>query len=1159
MSLLLCNLPGYGLTREITSRTEALAAEVENQLAAFADADVIHTLFKTGKFRVVAHRDAFPAAVKRIAGTNAVRFAAFWEQKADTVWIDASLRHNPGFKADVIATAAFAHRATGDDLLESYLEKQLTRLYGNFGEIYTNRGQYTDILDILFGVRFLRGARTADSPAWQNRLTWSVAVVMLEKLKDGKTMDIAQREAGRWHRSPVRKTLRQFGMGLTVPPELALLRLKDWADGKLKPQAARRPGTPNPFTRCGEPLFKVTERAVHGFPTLSDWFGAGDIPESELPSGLTPFAGPDDAQEYTDESDGIHFLPPQSHPLGSYDVRPAAVLRTTASAGWKRDAAGKLQAVLLKNSLESWGDTEVADGPVYPFIATERETPVVISGVEVADNLAEAYYSVSIGGKPLKPGDCYTVYAAGWSRQAPLLRAGVPLTCHLAFWALGDLPEAPGIRNPEMAVYRRCGVVKSIKNLGVLGGRRYSAVTVAWTNPGFKNVPVIMTSASASHLRKGDKIEPSGILVAGAFFHHTPVTAEEDRVRWLPPSRRDLEADGADETVPQLRRRWTKTPSYENALAYAATMRLFTRRTRAQRREWLLHLRTPAALFLAAQQMLADTEYHDETLPAVIYTAGQFLAAGFPPAAEWLLDERHLPIVQRIPGLLAGSLLTEQLIHAPSGKLLAFFGEQLLQLTPRQPHDEAEALHWLMAAAARGSVPAQLRAAECSARGIGCPASVGKALALLTMLLRNTGNPRIFYQVGGLQLLGEAFYDADAYERRNAILERVKNPGRTGDWMLLILHLIYEDYPEKEGYAPRAAAVALAQWIMERTGVSTAAPLLKLARTEMQAAQDEEGAHLPRDFTPWTWLGIKEPTEPLTFASLINPISDALMRSLQSDAFFDDLTEHIGGDHEASFLQFVEEHVVRMTPGLAKETGNPSADGIELGAYVGIADTGDFAGSTPALGCVRAADKTKAGKTFYFPFFPEGLPITFRPEEAYSTHENAAGFLRIELQDENGFPVKSLVAFDPLWALLWRAYEPHRNYRGLLAGVAEKVFTPPSELKADRFYDIFEDTLTEAPATAGQAGLYAAGGKLESIETDYTEIAGLTIARLMLTLKLGGREWRHFPVFISKARLELSFPKGLPEAGALIFTEVNLHCLTLAREEPTSYAGYTLQ
>ena len=164
MSLLLCNLPGYGLTREMTSRTEALAAEVENQLAAFADADVVHTLFKTGKFRVVAHRDCFPAAVKRIAGTNAVRFAAFWEQKTDTVWIDAGLRHNPGFKADVIATAAFAHRAAGDDLLESYLENQLTRLYGNFGEIYANRDQYTDILDILFGVRFLRGARQIPRP-----------------------------------------------------------------------------------------------------------------------------------------------------------------------------------------------------------------------------------------------------------------------------------------------------------------------------------------------------------------------------------------------------------------------------------------------------------------------------------------------------------------------------------------------------------------------------------------------------------------------------------------------------------------------------------------------------------------------------------------------------------------------------------------------------------------------------------------------------------------------------------------------------------------------------------------------------------------------------------------------------------------------------------
>ena len=83
-------------------------------------------------------------------------------------------------------------------------------------------------------------------------------------------------------------------------------------------------------------------------------------------------------------------------------------------------------------------------------------------------------------------------------------------------------------------------------------------------------------------------------------------------------------------------------------------MRPFTRRARAQRREWLLHLSTPAALFLATQQMLADTEYHDETLPAVIYTAGQFLAAGFPPAVDWLLDDRHLSIVQTDSGASRG-------------------------------------------------------------------------------------------------------------------------------------------------------------------------------------------------------------------------------------------------------------------------------------------------------------------------------------------------------------------------------------------------------------------------------------------------------------------------------------------------------------------------
>ena len=65
--------------------------------------------------------------------------------------------------------------------------------------------------------------------------------------------------------------------------------------------------------------------------------------------------------------------------------------------------------------------------------------------------LTEAYYSVSIGRKTVKPSDRYTVYAAGWSRQATLLRAGVPLTCHLAFWALGNLPETPGLKNIDIA------------------------------------------------------------------------------------------------------------------------------------------------------------------------------------------------------------------------------------------------------------------------------------------------------------------------------------------------------------------------------------------------------------------------------------------------------------------------------------------------------------------------------------------------------------------------------------------------------------------------------------------------------------------------------------------------------------------------------------
>ena len=1152
MSLFLCNLPGYGLTREITSRTETLSDEVEQLLTEFTHDDVIHTLFKTGKFRVAAHADALPASLKRWAYVSAVRFAAFWDAKTDTVWIDASLRHNPGFMADVIATAAFAHRSPGDELLERHLDRELSRLYEQVDDFKADPGQNSDILDILLGLKLLRGARTAESPFWQNRLTWSVAVVMLEKLKNGSTKGLQKRDAGRWHTSPNRRTLKKIGVGLTVPPELALLRLKDWAEGKFTARADKTAGIVNPYARRGVPLAAVAARASHAFPVLTDWFGAKPIPAGELPSALTPFTGPEEAVSQIDAADGMPFQPAHPHPLGSFDVRPAAILRTTASADWKSDAEGKLQAVLLKNTLESWGETESAEGPVYPFVATEHEIPVTVTGVEVADNLAEAYLTVTLGSAAGKTDQPYTVYDAGWSQHAVLLRAEVALTCHMVFWAV------PSATEQSLPTYEFTGTVKSVKALGMLAGDRYSVVTVTWKKKALKGVPLVVPTAEAENLQSGETIRRMGLLVAGAFFHHTPVTRFEDRVRFLPPTRRELTSEPSDETLPQLRRRWSQTPTYENKLAYAATLRPNTEYNQRRRRRWLVKLDTPASIFLASQQILTDPASIQGAMTAALFTAGQFLAAGYPPAADWLLAKKQFSIAQRLQGLLAESLLQLKFVHTPEAQILAFRGEQLLHWPHPHPHDETEGLHWLMAAAARGSVPAQMRAAECYARGVGTPASLGHALALLTLLLKSTGNPQIFYLLGGLQLVGETFYDADPYERRRVIAERAVNPGRTGDWMLLILHLIYEDYPESEGCAPKAAAVALAQWVMERTGVSTAAPLLKLAREELQNAQ-EEGAALTKDFTPWQWLGIKEPTEPVTFVSLINPLSDVLMRSLQSEAFFDDLTNHLGEAHEETFLQFVEKHIVRMSPGLAQETENPSLDGIELGAYVGIADTGVFAGTTPALGCVRAADPKKAGKSFYFPFFPEGLAVTFRPEEAYATHENAAGFLRLEVEDENGFPVKSLVAFDPLWALLWRTYEPHQTYRGLLAGVAEKVFTPPAEMNAGRFYDVFEDTVTEAPAVGEMSGLYAVGGRLESLETDYTEIAGLTVTRLMLTLKIGGREWRHFPVFVSKARLERSFPKGLPEVGSLIFTEVNLHCLSLEREDLSSYAGYTLQ
>ncbi len=1160
MTTLLAAVPGYGLTREMRSRTDVLTTEVQTLLARRLGDDLTNALFKKGLFRTVPHFDALPAAVKRDAGGSVLRFPAHWDREQRCVWIDASLRHGPSFATDVIASAAWMREMPGDKLLDDHLDAALCRLYKRYVTDFAQDTRQTSIRDLLQRFRLVRGARTPDAPRYQRTPMWGLAVVVLEHLSKEKIQEVVSPETQRWFEHPGQKTLKALGFGLTTPAELCFLRLQAWAaqedNRSVLIHEAGQPG--NVYAARGLPLAVVTEAAELSFPAFQDWFGAKAQAPADSPDALSPFTGPDDAVAHYGTTDIVRFAPAADRPLGSFDVRPAAVLTATVSV--RRDPDKKEQAVILHHRIESRGESESRPGPVFPFVETGRETTVVIRRCQTAETLDEAWLELTIPGKtPVN----VTAYAAHWAHAAGVLRAETPLTTHLWCWATQVTREA----DPRPSHWRQATAknalptvsaaarVTSVKPLGDLLGRPYWIVEADWGVKALAQTVLVMPVESLPDLQTGDRILVRGLLAAGAFFPHTPEATAEVRRRQLPPTRRQLAAEG--ESVARHRRELITHPTAEGRITHAATRRTLSPRLARKRLSELVRCNTLATVFLALQQALRMPSERMTHLPEILFTAGQLLAAGYEPAYRWLLQSDVIDLIPELPGIVVNNLFFRLSLFADHAGTMRFLGDRLTEEPGKTPHDKTEGLHWLFASAARGHVPSFLRCARCLALGEGVAPSMDQCLAIVSSMLRVSGSPEIFYLYGALQLMGADFYRMNWEGRRAAVIEHVKTDGRPGDWVLLILHLLFEAYPESEGRKPLYAAWHVAQRLIERTGVTTATQLVKLAEGRLLESEREAA----EAFDAWGWLQLKAPAAPTSFEELTNPLSETLARCLQSEAFFDDLAESLGAGNEASFLKFVTDHLVPMSPGLAADADNPSADGVEVAAYVGIADTGNFAGTTPALGCIRAADRLNEGRPFFFPFFPEGLAVRFRLEEAYATNDDAAAFLRIELQDKNDFPLKSLVAFDPLWTLIHSSYEINTLYRGSLTAIAEKVFTAPPEMKpaTEGFMTAFEDTVTETPPGADRPGLYACGGRLETIEPDFTDIAGLAVARLLLTIRLGGRAVEHFPVYISKPRLEAAFPQGLPAAGDIVFAEINLHCLVKAVAEDFSHAGRTLQ
>lgn len=1169
MSTILAAIPGYGLTREILSRRDVLTEKVRDVLARATGNDLTDDLMRQGKWRVVPHFDALPLSIKRLAGASAVRTASFFDAANDAVWIDANRRFDPGFAADVIATSAFAHPAKGDDILSAFLQVRLTETTQDYPYL-RKEDNVEHILRFFNCVNFLLGARTQDTPHWQRGTLWSMAVAFLEKQE--KPVVDRHAQAHLWRKKPTRETLAKIELDVGLPADLALLRLADWRDGKLKqvrPSECVALDMPNinPMTPIGVPLDVVTKASLRPFPSETDWFGQ-IIPEKARPSALRPYCGPAGAIAQLGGMDSVHFSPENERPVGSYDVRPAALLRAFSSL----PRGNKLpDANILTNHVEAWGENEATAGSLFPIIETIRETRVLVTAAEVAGDLTQAWLSLTLIAKSdtcrLPSREPVIAHAAMWAHEAAILRADTPLTAHLAFWGqdiLAATPQHLGITEyPEdntLPLYRVAVTVKFVKELRILPVKPYVLIDVDWGSKTLANVPIVLPAHVAANLKKGDHLCVRGLFTVGAIFPHTKEARREHVARNLPPTRNMLKKTGR---LLEERRNRKLIPCVENQLFWWSTYRPRRAKDLLAKIRHLANTSTPAGHFLAIQGLQTLPSSFADLFPTVLGTLGQLVAAGHEPTIDWLTsitlyartpNPTGEAIFKAMPDTVVAALRRYAVNQGDHRALLMQGVDQLTGCAPAS-YEETLGLHWVLSTASRGFVPARLRAAQCFALGEGVPASMEVCLKLIADVLKEQGNPDVFALFGTLQLMGADYYRADVFSRRKAIVDRVRTSGRTGDWVLLILHLLCERYPKEEGKKPIFAALRLATWLTERSSVTTAAPLIDLAKVQLTTSDQLEA----NAFDAWGWLKITPPQGRVTFAELINPLSDTLSDCLQGNAFFEDLAENLGEGNEASFLSFVETHLVPMQPGLAKDHTNPTTDGVELAAYLGISDTPALPGTAPALACIRASDKRHAGQSLFFPFFPDGLGVTYRIEEAYATADNAAGFIRIEVTDENGFPLRSIVAFDPIWPVVHEEYDPFDRYDGTLCGVAENIFVAPPSIKQADMMNTFDDTLTEAPAGVVKAGLYACGGKLETIDIDYDEIAGVAMSRVLLTIRLGKRCLPHFPVYLSKARLTASFPDGLPAAGTSVFAEVNLHCLATQVHKELIHESHTLQ
>jgi len=826
-------------------------------------------------------------------------------------------------------------------------------------------------------------------------------------------------------------------------------------------------------------------------------------------------------------------------PVSSLDLRPFARIAVRSS-----QPKGKSHTVsLLQTSLEDPMVEEFTPLNRFPRVCHPHKTLVEIESAEVCPTLDWAYLTLripSFGKRPIR------ALCTSWVMQAEMLKMRTRYSATLTFWA-HSLQKADSnarfvlqqVQAPDWpCTTTRCTVrIGGIAKAPSAAGTELVQIQCKTASKFTRNLIVVAPKSllDGTELQSGDLADLAGIFLAGDLMNADAARAESALEQYRAAIRnlpihlqnrriRALAHAGIPDALLWLAR---------NLLERKSPMQIQALLRRAAN---MGNVRAALALCALYLKENASRKMQEPGWGVVRDLAKYIDEYEMTPLTE--LAYATAPVYRLLPPDYQQHLLELTALKLCSPKSGYDYAMKLLEAKPSRSsqsaliYSQTLAAYLLQHAVARGFLAAGYEFAKCCALGVGTPASVETATAVLMHCCEQQFAPAKYWYAAFSQA-GIDFFTKPRGWRKKKVMEGIDEGAPSAIFRTALFYLF--DKPDKEpDQDSHLIAYSLLRHLKETVCDAEASHLLRELAEHMSEEELQQAPH----FDVWKTLCIPEPD----FKFPISKFSSDLHGPILMHApFVRELDPDMGEELSPKMLtqvMFLAENASPFVFGYAQEHKVETDPRLRLTCFHEARAKEAVVNGSLLITSGRYTNADLWDLGGIYPFFETGIEWVGTIQASFISDEHASAVLVAGYRTLND-DCDAISFFDPLWPLMSQTYRIGDTYRFKLYGLCDSVMVLNAEdLKFMEDHRPIGSVCEVLGVSLQNARMHLAS-EILGIKRHVCQIAGVEYAMLLIhPIVQQDIEDRPMPVFISEHMLALT--KGL-KAGATVAIEAEIH------------------